>query len=75
VHENIFYTLRNDLSISDGDKEVLTIELVLEKTKNIILSCCYRPPDGASENLSMFLQHIVKTSDAEEKKKFCVRGL
>ena len=54
-----------------NDKEVLTIELLLEKTKTL-LSCCYRPPDGVSENLSMFLQHIVNTSDAEKKKSFVI---
>nr|XP_047138797.1 uncharacterized protein LOC124814805 [Hydra vulgaris] len=58
---------KNDLSVSDGDGEILTIEIINERTKNILVSCCYRPPDGVSENLSMFLQQnvIAKELSAE----------
>ncbi|XP_065654575.1 uncharacterized protein LOC136081205 [Hydra vulgaris] len=60
---------RNDLCVSDGDGEILTIEIINERTKNILISCCYRPPDGVSENLSMFLQQKVIAKGNNEKKK------
>ena len=70
VHENIRHCCRNDLSVSDGDGEILTIEIINERTKNILVSCCYRPPDGVSENLSMFLQQKVIAKGNKKKKLF-----
>ncbi|XP_065677479.1 uncharacterized protein MAL8P1.12-like [Hydra vulgaris] len=39
VNENIVYYVRNDLSASDSDKEILTIEIMNNQSKNILLSC------------------------------------
>ena len=47
--------LRNDLCVSDKDKEVITIEISRESEKNIILSCYYRRINSDSENLSAIL--------------------
>ena len=60
--------LRNDLCVSDKDKEILTIEISRENDKNILLSCCYRPPNGDSENLSTFLQNSIIEKSVSEKK-------
>ena len=50
------------------DKETTTIEISRENDKNILLSCCYRPPSGDSENLSGFLQNkIIEKSVSEGK--------
>ena len=69
VKKNIMHYVRNDLSVSDENKEILTIEIVNNQTKNILLSCCYRPPDGLGKNLSIFFeQNIFKKST--KKKKF-----
>ena len=39
----------------------------LSNDKNIIVSCCYRPPNGDSENLSTFLRkNIIKKSVSEK---------
>ena len=57
IHKSLAYNLRNDLCVSDKDKEILTIEISRKNDKNILLSCCYRPPSGDSENLSAFLQN------------------
>ena len=54
IHKSLKCNLRNDLRVSDKDKEILTIEISRENYKNILLSCCYRPPNGDSENLSTF---------------------
>ena len=49
IHKSLKCNLRNDLCVSDKDKEILTIETSRENEKNIVLSRCYRPPNGDSE--------------------------
>ena len=41
---DLTYKIRNDLCISDGDRESLTIELLTKSMKNVIVSCCYNHP-------------------------------
>ncbi|XP_065651287.1 uncharacterized protein LOC136079476 [Hydra vulgaris] len=59
---------RPDMSISDADKEVLTIEILAKKTKNILLSCCYRPPSGEINSFKSFLITDIITKCTIEKK-------
>ena len=68
IHKRLNCNLRNDLCVSDKDKEILTIEISRENDKNTLLSCCYRPPNDDSENLSTFLQNsIIEKSVSENK--------
>ena len=54
-------------------KEILTIEISRGNYKNIILSCCCRPPIGDSENLSAFLQNkTIKKSVSEKKISYII---
>ena len=55
IHKCMACNLHNDLCVSDKDKEILTFEISSENDKNIVLSYCYRPPNG--ESLSGFLQN------------------
>lgn len=75
AHETLRLILRGELSVSDCDKDVLTIEIENKKTKNLLISCCYRPPGGVSENLSMFLQQIIKKRKSGKEKKYFTWGL
>ena len=68
IHKRLKCNLRNDLCVSDKDKEILTIEVSRENDKNTLLSCCYRPPNSDSENLSTFLQNNVIEKSVSEKK-------
>ena len=45
IHESIKFKKKKDLTISKNDSEILSIEIT-NKTKNIILSSVYRPPDS-----------------------------
>ena len=73
IKKNLDYTIRNDLSVSDGDKEIVTVEFLNKDSKNILLSCCNRPPAGDSENLSMFLKNeLIEKSILEKKKSFII---
>ena len=74
IHKNLTCNLRNDLCVSDRDKEILTIEISRGNDKNILLSCCYRPPNGDSENLSGFSQNkIIEKSVSEKKISYIMR--
>ena len=56
------------MCVSDKDNEILTIEISRENDKNILLSCCYRPPNGDSENLNTFLQNNIIEKFVSENK-------
>ena len=56
------------MCVSNKDKEILTIETSRENDENIFLSCCYRPPNGGSENLSTFLQNNIIEKSVSGKK-------
>ena len=61
------FKIRNDLSISDNDKEIITLEIINKESKNVILSCCYKPPNGNNEHLSTFLNNIFEKAFHEKK--------
>ena len=66
------YKIRKDLSISDEDKEILTIEIISKQCKNMLLSCCYRPLKGLTENLTAYLASIFQGVQNEKKKNFTI---
>ena len=57
IHELIDFKERKDLSISKNDSEILSIEIT-NKTKNIILSSVYRPPDSSLKEFKNSLKPI-----------------
>ena len=65
IHKSLTCNLRSDLCLCDKDKEILTIQISRENDKNILLSCCYRPP---SENLCAFLRNKIIEKSISEKK-------
>ena len=46
IQKSLTCNLRNDLCVSDKDKEIFTIEISREIDKNILLSCYNRPSNG-----------------------------
>ena len=46
LHNTLVYKLRLDLSINTIDNESLAVEIINEKTKNVIVHAMYRPPCG-----------------------------
>ena len=72
VKKSIQYKVRNDLSVSDKNTEILTIEIINKETKNILLSCVYKPPTGDNEVLSTFLLRSIEDSKYERKKLFTI---
>ena len=66
------YKIRKDLSISDNDKEILATEIISKESKNILLSCCYRPSNGITKNLTTYLGSIFQEVQNEKKKIFII---
>ncbi|XP_065675816.1 uncharacterized protein LOC136092023 [Hydra vulgaris] len=67
--------VRKDHSISNPDSEVFTIEIINSKFKNIIVSTCYRPPEGNIKKCSNYLEEIFLKINKEQKKLFCIGDL
>ena len=65
IRNDLTYKFRNDLCISDGNREILTIEFLSKSMKNIIISCCYKPPDGNWKNDCDHLQKILTNATNE----------
>ncbi|XP_065671724.1 uncharacterized protein LOC136089600 [Hydra vulgaris] len=74
VKENLRYFVRHDMSISDVNIEVLTIEILSNKTKNIVISCCYRTPTGEINTFSSFLHDDIVNKINHEKKLLYIFG-
>ncbi|XP_065639571.1 uncharacterized protein LOC136072316 [Hydra vulgaris] len=57
--------IREDLSTSDADSEVFTIEITSNKSKNILVSTCYRPPEDCLQyeknaNIKLFFDEMLQ---------------
>ncbi|XP_065642226.1 uncharacterized protein LOC136073884 [Hydra vulgaris] len=70
IQNDLNTKLRNDLSNSDGNIEVLTME-VTNASKNFLVSTCYRPPDGDTCKFSNYMKYLI-TKNREQKKLFII---
>ena len=52
----------------------MTIEISRENDNNILVSCCYRPPNHDSENLNGLLQNKIIEKSVSGKKIRYIRG-
>ena len=72
IKKNLSYKLQKDFSQSDEHKEILSLEISCKNSSNILLSCCYKPPNGI---LSMFSKQVFKKSAAEKKPYYLIGDL
>ena len=75
IKRNLSYKIRKNLSESDEHKDILSLEISYKNSSNIVLSCCYKPPKGDNDILSMFLKQVSKKSVAEKKPYYLVGDL
>ena len=61
-----------DLSVSDGDNECVTVEIENKNSKHLLITCCYRPPCGVIKGLNNYLENILKKVNTENKLCFVV---
>lgn len=55
VHDSLKFKKHRQLSVNDSDCEILSIEIINKKSRNIIISSIYRQPSG---NVKKFKQHL-----------------
>ena len=70
IRNDLIYKIRNDICISHGDREILTIELLTKIMKNITVSCYSKQTDSNWKNHRDHLQKILSTATKENKLYF-----
>ena len=62
--------IRKDLSISDKDKEIMTINIistVIKESKNMLFFSCYKSTKGIMENITAHLSSTFQSLQNEKK--------
>ena len=59
IRDLLLHKIREDLSINCDDIESLSIEIINNHSKNIVLNVVYRPPDGDVSVTETFLRKII----------------
>ena len=54
IHSSLKFKGRPDLSIVSKDIEMLTVEILPDKTRNIVVKVLYRPPVGQYKQFENF---------------------
>ena len=55
IHNSLKFKKRPDLAINNKDIESLTLEILSDKTRNVLVNVLYRPPAGQYEQFENFL--------------------
>ena len=55
IHNSLKFKERPDLAINNKDIESLTLEILSDKTRNVLVNVLYRPPAGQYEQFENFL--------------------
>ena len=58
IHNSLNFRSRSDLSTNCVNIESLTLEIISEKTRNILVSVLYKPPNGHAEHFENFLTNF-----------------
>ena len=71
IKDDINYKIRSDLTKTDKEVEFLTIEIINDSSKNFLVTCCYRPPEGKISNL---VNQVEKVHKAANSKPIIIAG-
>ena len=55
IHNSLKFKERSDLAINNKNIESLTLEILSEKTRNVLVNVLYRPPVGQYAQFENFL--------------------
>ena len=75
VHNSIIYKKIIDIRINDEDTEALSIEIINTKTKNLIITNVYRPPNGKIKPFKNFFKELVSKNKRSGKILYIVGDL
>lgn len=67
LRSEIAYKRRIELCSTSDDLEMMTIEIINEKSKNIIISNIYRPPKGKLVPFKDSLSQVINQAECESK--------
>ena len=70
ILDSLLHKIREDLSINCDDIEFLSIEIINDHSKNIVLNVVYRPPDGDLHVTETFLRKILSENTKADKTLF-----
>ena len=59
IHNSLNFETRPDLSTNCGDIDSLTLEIISERKRNIIVSVLYKPPNGHLDHFEKFLENFL----------------
>ena len=60
-----FTKIIKNLFISDGNNECVPVEIEKKNSKDLLITCCYRPPSGAIKGLNNYLENVFKKANTE----------
>ena len=72
IHKTLNYKLRCDKSICNPDIEALTIEIIKENKKNLIITGIYRPPRGDEKNFRKEYKKLIENKNESNKQIFLI---
>ena len=72
IHKTLNYKLRCDKSICNPDIEALTIEIIEENKKNLIITVIYRPPRGDEKNFRKEYKKLIENKNESNKQIFLI---
>ena len=72
LKNDIKFKIIKDLSVSDCNNECVNVEIENKNSKNLLITCCYRPPSGAIKGLNSYLENAFKKTQKENKRCFVV---
>ena len=69
---DIKFKIIENLSVSDGNNECISVEIENKNSKSLLITCSYRPPNGANKEFINYLENVFKSTNAENKLYFVV---
>ena len=72
IHKTLNYKLRCDKSICNPDIEALTIEIIKENKKNLIITGIYRPPRSDEKNFRKEYKKLIENKNEINKQIFLI---
>ena len=67
LRNTLYYELKSDLDMNSDTIKCLYLEISTKKTKNIILSLNYRPPNGDTTLFEKHMKSILSKNKATKK--------
>ena len=72
IHKTLNYKLRCDKSICNPDIEALTIKIIKENKKNLIITGIYRPPRRDEKNFRKEHKKLIENKNESNKQIFLI---